>query len=326
MKEQDIKNILISKFKVAVILPCYNEEVAIHKTVTDFKQQLPESVIYVFDNNSTDHTAEYARTAGAIVVHVSKKGKCNVVRRMFADINADIYLMADGDATYDADSASNLIKKLIDESLDMVVGCRADQGENENYRRGHRLGNRMLTSSVRMIFGGEFTDMLSGYRAFSRRYVKSFPNLSTGFEIETELTIHALELRMPYGELVTPYNARLEGSFSELSTYRDGIRILKTIGRLYRVERPLQFFSIIGFIFAFASILISLPILQEYLVTGLVPRLPTAVLSVGLMLSAQLAIVCGIVLDNVTRGRQELRRIAYLGVQGVPVLEDYNTL
>lgn len=314
-------NIYITGFKVAIILPCHNEEIAISKTVSDFKRELPGSVVYVFDNNSSDRTSEVAHSAGARVVQVSLMGKGNVVRRMFADVDADIYLMADGDSTYDAGSATKLISKLIDENLDMVVGCRVDQGESKNYRRGHRLGNRMLTDSVQRIFGGQFTDMLSGYRAFSRRYVKSFPSLSTGFEIETELTIHALELRMPYGELATPYKARPEGSFSKLSTYRDGIRILKTIGRLYMVERPLQFFCIIGLILALVSALLAFPIFLEYLQTGLVPRLPTAVLSVGLMLSGQLALACGFVLDTVTRGRHELRRLAYLSIPGLPIPE-----
>jgi hypothetical protein len=236
------------------------------------------------------------------------------VRRMFADVEADVYIITDGDTTYDARSATRLINKLLDEGLDMVVGCRVDQGESSHYRKGHRWGNRLLTGSVRHLFGGQFTDMLSGYRAFSRRYVKSFPALTTGFEIETELTVHALELRMPYGEIDTPYGARPAGSASKLSTYRDGFRILKTIMRFYMVERPLAFFSIIGAIFAIIAIGISIPVFIEYFNTGLVPRLPTAVLSVGLMLSAMLAFMSGLLLDTVTRGRHEVRRLAYLAI------------
>lgn len=302
---------------LAVILPCYNEELAIAKVIKDFKQSLPEADIYVFDNNSSDRTAEVAREAGARVEHVALKGKGNVVRRMFADVEADIYLMTDGDCTYDASVARNLVEKLMSENLDMVVGCRVDAGQSENYRRGHRLGNRLLTGSVKRIFGGQFTDMLSGYRVFSRRFVKSFPALARGFEIETELTVHALELRMPWGEVETAYGARPDESESKLSTYRDGFRILKTIGRLYMVERPLEFFSIFSFVLAAASIAFSIPVFEEYFATGLVPRLPTAVLATGLMLSALLAFGCGLLLDSVTRGRQEVRRFAYLSIPGV---------
>lgn len=307
----------LADLRIAVILPCYNEEHAIARVINDFQVVLPEAVIYVFDNNSTDRTAEIARSAGASVVHVALQGKGNVVRRMFADVEADIYLMTDGDCTYDVSVARQLAEKLLAENLDMVVGCRVDQGESANYRRGHRLGNRLLTGSVRRIFGGEFTDMLSGYRVFSRRFVKSFPALARGFEIETELTVHALELRMPCGEVDTVYGARPEESFSKLSTYRDGFRILNTIMRLYRLERPLQFFSTFSVLLALAAIGFAIPLLPEYLATGLVPRLPTAILSTGLMLAALLAFGCGLLLDNVTRGRQEFRRIAYLSIPGV---------
>lgn len=304
-------------FRIAVILPCFNEEQAIAKVVKEFREVLPEAIIHVFDNNSTDGTAAVAQAAGASVSHVHLKGKGNVVRRMFADVEADIYLMTDGDCTYDVSVARKLVEKLLDENLDMVVGSRVDKGESDNYRQGHRFGNQMLTGSVRRIFGGEFTDMLSGYRVFSRRFVKSFPALARGFEIETELTVHALELRMPCGEVETRYGSRPEDSESKLSTYRDGFRILKTIGRLFMVERPLEFFSILSFLFATASIVISIPVFQEYFATGLVPRLPTAVLATGLMLSAMLAFGCGLLLDNVTRGRQELRRFSYLSIPGV---------
>lgn len=307
----------LADLRVAVILPCYNEEKAIVKVINEFQEALPEAVIHVFDNNSSDRTAEVARAAGATVSHVPLKGKGNVVRRMFADVEADVYLMTDGDCTYDVSVARNLVDKLLDENLDMVVGCRVDRGEAENYRRGHRFGNQMLTGSVRRIFGGQFTDMLSGYRVFSRRFVKSFPALARGFEIETELTVHALELRMPCGEVETKYGSRPEESESKLSTYRDGFRILKTIGRLYMVERPLEFFSIFSFLLAAASIAFAIPVFQEYFLTGLVPRLPTALLATGLMLSALLSFGCGLLLDNVTRGRQEQRRFAYLSIPGV---------
>jgi len=305
--------------RIAIILPCYNEELAIQQTVADFRKEIPSSIVYVFDNKSSDRTVDVARAAEAKVVSVSLRGKGNVVRRMFADIDADIYLMADGDSTYDAKSAPKLIEKLLDENLDMVVGCRVDHGEDKHYRRGHRFGNWVLTSAVQRIFGGQCNDMLSGYRVFSRRYVKSFPANASGFEIETELTIHALELRMPYGELATPYGARPEGSHSKLATYRDGLRILSTIVRLYMVERPLQFFGIIWFLLATISVFFAFPLFTEYYETGLVSRLPTAVLCVGLMLSGQLALVCGFVLDTVTRGRHELRRLAYLAIPGLPV-------
>ena len=304
-------------FKIAVVLPCYNEEHAIAKVISEFHVALPEAAIYVFDNNSRDRTAEIARASGATVEHVALQGKGNVVRRMFADVEADIYLMTDGDCTYDVSVARDLVDKLIAENLDMVVGCRVDKGESENYRRGHRFGNQLLTGSVRRIFGGGFTDMLSGFRVFSRRFVKSFPALARGFEIETELTVHALELRMPCGEVETSYGSRPENSVSKLSTYRDGFRILKTIGRLFMVERPLEFFSIFSLILAVLSIALAFPVFQEYFATGLVPRLPTAVLATGLMLSALLSFGCGLLLDNVTRGRQELRRISYLSIPGV---------
>ncbi|MEE8342325.1 MAG: glycosyltransferase [Gammaproteobacteria bacterium] len=311
--------------RIALIVPCYNEEAVIARVINDFQKAISSVDVFVFNNNSTDRTAEVALAAGARVVNVDLKGKGNVVRRMFADVEADIYIMVDGDATYDAKSAPSLLDKIICENLDMVVGCRVDQGVDANYRGGHRFGNRLLTGSVRLIFGGQFTDMLSGYRAFSRRYVKSFPALATGFEIETELTVHALELRMPYGEVKTPYGARPEGSESKLSTYRDGFRILKIIMRLYMAERPLQFFSILGALLAGASIAFAVPIFLEYFATGLVPRLPTAVLTTGLMLSALLAFVCGLLLDTVTRGRHEVRRLAYLSIPGVNQLHDEGT-
>jgi glycosyltransferase involved in cell wall biosynthesis len=305
-----------SGLDIAVILPCYNEEAAIGAVVEGFRRVLPQARIYVYDNNSRDRTSEVAAAAGAIVRTETLQGKGNVVRRMFADVEADIYLMCDGDITYDAASAPALIAKLVEENLDMVVGCRVDS-EQAAYRAGHRFGNALFTGFVANLFGNRFTDILSGYRVFSRRYVKSFPALSNGFEIETELTVHALQLRMPIGELDTPYGARLEGSTSKLSTYRDGLRILFMITKLFKNERPLFFFSIVFALLALVSVGLSVPVLLTYLQTGLVPRLPTAVLAASTMLLAFLALTCGLVLDTVTHGRREMKRLAYLTVPSV---------
>jgi len=306
----------LAGFEIAVILPCYNEEAAIGAVVEGFRRELPQARIYVYDNNSKDRTSQVAAAAGAIVRSETLQGKGNVVRRMFADVDADIYLMCDGDITYDAASAPALIAKLIDENLDMVVGCRIDS-EAAAYRAGHRFGNALFTGAVANLFGNRFTDILSGYRVFSRRYVKSFPALSNGFEIETELTVHALQLRMPIGELDTPYGARLEGSTSKLSTYRDGFRILMMITKLFKNERPLFFFTVIFGLLALLSLGLSFPVLLTYLETGLVPRLPTAVLAASTMLLAFLALTCGLILDTVTHGRRELKRLAYLTVPSV---------
>jgi glycosyltransferase involved in cell wall biosynthesis len=292
-------------------VPCYNEEAAVAAVVKDFRQALPAAQIYVYDNNSKDRTADVAREAGAEVRSERRQGKGHVVRRMFADIDADVYVLVDGDATYDAPSAPRMIEKLLAEHLDMVVGLRVDQ-EQAAYRRGHRTGNWMLTSFLSSVFGQAFKDILSGYRVFSRRFVKSFPVLSDGFEIETELTVHALELAMPVAEVETPYYARPEGSFSKLNTWGDGFRILRTILKLYRSEKPLRFFSAIGAFLALVSIGLAIPILVVYLETGLVPRLPTAVLSTGLMIVAVLSVSSGLVLDTVTRGRREMKLLAYL--------------
>jgi len=297
--------------RVAVLVPCYNEEAAIARVVADFRANLPDAVIYVYDNNSTDRTVEVARAAGATVRTESRQGKGYVVRRMFSDIDADVYVLVDGDATYDAPSARLLVARLVEGGLDMVVGARRDQ-EEAAYRFGHRFGNRLLTGFVAQVFGATFEDLLSGYRVFSRRFVKSFPGLSGGFEIETELTVHALNLELPVDEIETPYFARPEGSVSKLSTWRDGLRILRTIVRLYRAERPLPFFGGIGLALAVASIALAIPIIITYVEQGLVPRIPTAVLSTGLMILACLAVACGIVLDTVTRGRREMKMLAYL--------------
>jgi glycosyltransferase involved in cell wall biosynthesis len=297
--------------RIAVLIPCYNEEAAIATVVGDFRNAVPEADIYVYDNNSRDRTVEIARAAGAIVRSETLQGKGRVVRRMFAEVEADIYILVDGDATYDAPSARAMAARIVTDRLDMVVGARVDQ-EEAAYRRGHRFGNRILTAFVADVFGKTFTDILSGYRAFSRRFVKSFPALSGGFEIETELTVHALELELPVAEIETPYYARPEGSHSKLNTWRDGVRILSTIVKLYRSERPLGFFSAIGISMAIMSVGFAIPIVITYLREGIVPRLPTAVLSTGLMIIAALAITCGLVLDTVTRGRREIKLLAYL--------------
>jgi glycosyltransferase involved in cell wall biosynthesis len=297
--------------RVAVLVPCYNEEAAIAKVVTGFRLVLPHAVIYVYDNNSRDQTIAAARAAGAVVRCETHQGKGHVVRRMFSDIEADVYVLVDGDATYDAPSVRAMISRLFADRLDMVVGARVDQ-EQDAYRLGHRFGNKVLTGFMANVFGDTFRDILSGYRVFSRRFVKSFPVLTGGFEIETELTVHALELELPVAEIETPYYARPAGSLSKLNTWRDGIKILATIVKMYRSERPLGFFSAIGMSLAIMSIGLAIPIVMTYMTDGLVPRLPTAVLSTGLMVVACLAIACGLVLDTVTRGRREIKRLAYL--------------
>ncbi|RHW17046.1 glycosyltransferase [Sphingomonas gilva] len=297
--------------RIAVLLPCYNEEAAIGQTVAAFHAALPQAKIYVFDNNSGDRTVSVARGAGAIVRGERMQGKGHVVRRMFADIDADIYVMADGDATYDAASAPKLIARMLDEQLDMVVGARVDD-DVAAYRRGHRFGNRLMTGILAQLFGRSFSDIFSGYRVFSRRFVKSFPLLSAGFEIETEISVHALELRMPVAEIETPYFARPEGSESKLSTYGDGFRILRTIATLYRIERPLLFFGVLAALLALAAVILAIPLMLTYAETGLVPRFPTAILATGLMILASLSFFAGLILDTVVRGRREVKRLAYL--------------
>jgi glycosyltransferase involved in cell wall biosynthesis len=297
--------------RVAVLVPCFNEEAAVAIVVADFRKALPSAEIFVYDNNSSDRTMAVAREAGAEVRSERRQGKGHVVRRMFADIDADIYVLVDGDATYDAASAPRMIDTLLNEHLDMVVGFRVDQAEAA-YRPGHRTGNRMLTGFLSSVFGEAFKDILSGYRVFSRRFVKSFPVLSDGFEIETELSVHALELALPVAEIETPYYARPEGSFSKLNTWRDGFRILGTILKLYRSEKPLRFFTAIGVFLMLVSIGLAIPVIVTYLEQGIVPRLPTAVLSMGLMIVAVLSVSSGLVLDTVTRGRREIKLLAYL--------------
>jgi len=306
-----------ARLNTAVLIPCYNEEAAVGKVIRDFHRILPHARIYVYDNNSQDNTIEVARAAGATVRTESLQGKGNVVRRMFADIEADVYVLVDGDATYDAATAPEMIRCLLDNQLDMVNGARVT-AISEAYRPGHRFGNWLLTGIVRWIFGDRFKDMLSGYRVFSRRYVKSFPSLANGFEIETELTVHALHLRMPTAEIPTPYKDRPEGSTSKLSTFKDGFRILWMIMQLIKNEKPISFFLVIAGFFAVSSVILMVPILSEFFATGLVPRLPTAVLSMSMMILGFLSLACGLILDTVTRGRCEIKRMRYLNI---PVIE-----
>ena len=304
--------------RVAVIVPCRNEAASIVKVVADFRAALPEATVHVCDNASDDGSAGLAAAAGASVRLEKLPGKGNVVRRLFADVEADVYVLVDGDDTYDAASAAELVRRLESEGLDMVVGTRVPSTDAA-YRPGHKLGNYVLTKIVRLVFADRITDMLSGYRVFSRRFVKSFPGLATGFEIETELTIHALELRMPIAEIATPYRERPPSSASKLNTLRDGWRILKTILLLVKEERPLPFFTALFGLLALCSVFLAWPVLLTYLDTGLVPRLPTALLSTGVMLLAFLSLTCGMILDTVTRGRREMKRLHYLSVRGVGI-------
>ena len=301
----------LSNKRIAILVPCYNEALTIAAIVRDFHACLPQAQVYVFDNNSTDGTAPIAREAGAIVRNVTAQGKGSVVRRMFADIEADAYVMVDGDDTYDASVAPQLVEQLFSEGLDMVVGNRVST-EQDAYRPGHRFGNALLTGCVSFIFGRTFTDILSGYRVFSQRYVKSFAAHSAGFEIETELTVHALALRMPVAEVSTVYKSRPEGSVSKLNTYRDGLRILTTIFRLFKSERPLAFFSIGAGAAALLALALAEPLVETYLHTGLVPRLPTATLCASLMLFGLILLACGVILDALTKGRIEQKRFACL--------------
>jgi glycosyltransferase involved in cell wall biosynthesis len=292
-------------------VPCYNEAAAIGRVVTDFRAALPDARIFVYDNNSTDDTFREAQAAGAIVRREPLQGKGNVVRRMFADIEADVYVMVDGDDTYHAASAPLLVRKLIGEQLDMVNAARQSTAAAA-YRPGHRFGNVMLTALVNFVFGKRTSDMLSGYRVFSRRFVKTFPALSRGFEIETELTVHALELGMPLAETAAPYKERGASSVSKLSTFKDGFRILWLIGKLVKEERPLQSFGIAAIVLAATAVALAWPVFATYMQTGLVPRLPTAVLSTGLMILGFLSLAIGLVLETVTRGRREMKRLRYL--------------
>lgn len=299
--------------QVAVLVPCLNEEASIAKVVHDFRSELPQAVIFVYDNGSSDRTVEQAKAAGAIVRTEPLRGKGNVMRRMFADVEADIYVLVDGDSTYHAPSVNRLVNLLVSESLDMVNGAREEQ-HHDAYRAGHRFGNRMLTGLVAWFFGARFKDMLSGYRVMSRRFVKSFPALADGFEIETELTVHALQLRLPIAEQMTPYRERPPSSSSKLRTIPDGIRIVKLILRLIREERPLEFFTWASVFLFTLALIAGVPVVTEYFRTGLVPREPTAILATGLMLLSFLSFSCGLVLATVTRGRIEAKRLKYLSV------------
>ena len=301
--------------RIAVLIPCYNEEAAIAQTVADFRAALPMATVYVYDNNSKDQTIARAKEAGAVVRSEPRQGKGAVVRRMFADIEADVYILTDGDDTYDASVAPGLVQKLLDESYDIVSGRRIATAKDA-YRAGHVLGNKLLTGLTALMFNVRLLDMLTGYRIMSRRFVKSFPVISTGFAIETELTVHAVRLLMPMIEIDTKYKERPEGSVSKLSTYKDGFKILFTIISLVREERPFVFFGALFAIFAIASLILGVPVILEFVETGFVPRLPTAVLSVALMLLAFLSLFSGLILDTVTRGRWELKRLAYLGITG----------
>jgi len=298
---------------VAVLIPCFNEEAAIGGVVADFLRALPHATVYVYDNNSTDRTMLEARAAGAVVRRERLQGKGHVVRRMFADIDADMLVLVDGDGTYDAAAAPGMVRMLAEGQLDMVTAARTPVG-TEAYRRGHRLGNTALTGMVRLVFGNGVSDMLSGYRVFSRRFVKSFPALATRFETETEFTVHALALNMPVGEVRTEYRGRAAGSQSKLNTIGDGLRILRAILTLIEQERPLQSFAAVMLVLVAAGCALGLPVVSEFLQTGLVPRLPTAVLATGLVLLGFMSLGCGLVLDVVSRGRKEMKRLAYLAV------------
>ncbi len=298
---------------IAVIIPCYNEEKTIARVVRDFRAALPRAAIFVYDNNSSDGTVREALSAGAIVRHEAMQGKGHVVRRMFGDIEADAYVMVDGDDTYDAFAAPAMIERVLRAGVDMVVARRIDS-EAAAYRNGHRLGNTMLTRAVGLLFGDRFQDMLSGYRVFSRRFVKSFAVFTPGFEIETEMTVHALALRLPVEEIATTYKSRPEGSASKLRTYHDGARIVFAIFNLLRGERPLLFFTLVSALLAFVSLVLAYPVILEFLRTGLVPRFPTAILATGLAILAALSLACAFTLDTVTRGRRAFATLAYLAV------------
>ncbi len=303
----------LSGSTVAVLVPCHNEELTIRQVIEEARSALPSATIYVYDNNSKDRTAEVARAAGAVVRFEPRQGKGNVVRRMFADVDADVYILLDGDATYEAGAAPRMVRRMIEERLDFINGARVSDAVAA-YRMGHRFGNVMLTALVRAVFGRQFTDMLSGYKVLSRRFVKSFPAMSRGFEIETELTVHALELRMPCAEEPTAYRERPAGSFSKLSTFRDGARILKLIATMVKNERPLPFFGGIGLALIAVALALAIPLVETYFATGLVPRFPTAILIVGMVIVGVLSVFAGLILDVVTTLRQEGKRLAYLAI------------
>ncbi|MFC0501022.1 glycosyltransferase [Asaia krungthepensis] len=315
MNRQDL-----AAYRIAVLIPCYNEEVTIGQVVQDMRLALPDAFIYVYDNNSTDRTMEIARTAGAITRRERLQGKGNVIRRMFADIEADFYVLIDGDGTYEAAAAPRMVRMALENGHDTVMGVRQHE-EAAAYRPGHVLGNKVLTGLVVSLFGRGQSDMLSGYRVFSRRFVKSFPALSAGFETETEFTVHTLQLNMSMGEVVTRYSERPEGSFSKLNTYRDGFRILGTIINLLKQERPFLFFGLIGIVMALLGGIVGMRSILDFVETHTVPHLPSAVLATGLELLAALSLVCGLILNSVALGRQENKRLAYLALKAPPSLE-----
>ena len=292
--------------QVAILIPCYNEALTIEKVIHDFKIELPEAKIYVYDNNSTDDTVSRARVAGAVVRSENIQGKGAVIRRMFRDVIADYYVMVDGDDTYDSSVVLEMLRIANEGPYDLVNCVRIAVGKDA-YRVGHRIGNTLLTGVVSYIFGDQIKDMLSGYKVLSNRYVKSFPAFSSGFDIETEITVHALELSMPVAQVKGSYRVRPEGSESKLSTYKDGFRILFQIINLFKYERPMQFFSIISIILLCISLGMGIPVVIHFFQTGLVPRLPTALLSVGIMLLAFLSFINGLILDTITRGRKEAK-------------------
>lgn len=313
MGEDDMVTSEFQDLNIAVLLPCYNEEAAIAQVVLDFRRALPGTRIFVYDNNSSDKTAEQAARAGATVVPSRRQGKGNVVRQMFADIDADIYIMADGDGTYDVSAAPTLIQTLLDERVDMVVGTRNDVTLDAG-RKGHAFGNNIFNKFYQLIFGNDFTDIFSGYRVFTRRFTKSFPAMSPGFEIETEMSVHASILRLPVIEVGTHYGVRGEGSESKLSTFRDGFRILRMIGTLMKETRPFLFFSYIAIGLVGVSMFSAAPVLIEYFQTGLVQRMPTWVLSMTMLLASMMVFMAGVILDSVARGRNEQKRIHYLSI------------
>jgi glycosyltransferase involved in cell wall biosynthesis len=313
IRDQATKSAEADPVTVAVLVPCYNEEITIGKVVADFRAALPDATIYVYDNNSRDNTIDVAQRAGAVVRKELRQGKGNVVRRMFADIEADVYVLVDGDDTYDASASEVLVKRLVEERLDFINAMRVSTAKDA-YRAGHQFGNWLLTGLVRQIFGRQFNDMLSGYKILSRRFVKSFPAMSSGFETETELAVHALELRMPSTEVATVYKERPPGSVSKLRTYSDGAQIMLLIARLVKDERPLHFFGLSGLSLIVVAMLLSIPLLVTYLETGLVPRFPTAILSAALVIVGVLSTFAGLILDMTTKTRREMKRLIYLSL------------
>jgi glycosyltransferase involved in cell wall biosynthesis len=304
---------------IAVLVPCHNEAASVATVVHDFQAALPQATVYVYDNRSTDDTAMLARAAGAVVRTEREPGKGNVVRRMFADVEADIYVLVDGDATYEAAAVPGMVARLVGESLDMVVGNRVADATRA-YPRGHVLGNRFFNALHRALFGSAFTDVFSGYRVLSRRMVKSFPTMAPAFEIEAELTLHALDIRAPWAEVPTTYRERHEGSSSKLRTFRDGTRILFRSLLLYKEMHPARFFGAFFALFALLGVLLAVPVVEEFARTGQVPRFPTAILAASLELLAAICLVAGVILDSIARRHREVKRLNYLRF-GAPIAQ-----